>query len=189
MTPQLLIAGHIVKDIQATGWQAGGGALYAAAQAAKLGVDTGVVTACDLDIHPEVLVPGVQWHVTRIPESIRFENTYTMGRRSQRVIPSERQIGFEDVPLDWRSAPLMLLTPVFHDVAPTLAKSLVKQGTTVGLGAQGWLRRTEGGRVLPGVVEAAPEWLCGDVVFVSEEDVDDPEAVSQWQDSVRRSSS
>ena len=46
MTPQLLIVGHIVKDINKAGWQAGGGALYAAAQAAKLDIEAAVVTAC-----------------------------------------------------------------------------------------------------------------------------------------------
>jgi hypothetical protein len=181
MTPQLLIAGHIVKDIEPNGWQAGGGALYASAQAAKLGIKAGVVTACERDVHSETLVSPAEWHVIDLLSSIRFKNTYAMGRRTQRVQPSNRALTLDDVPAEWRDAPLMLLTPVFHDVSPSLPGILVKQGTIVGLGAQGWLRRAQDGRVLPGVVETAPEWLHGDVVFVSEEDVEEPEAVSQWQ--------
>ena len=184
MTPQLLIAGHLVKDTTRDGWHPGGGALYAAAQAFRLGIDTAVVTACDSDIDPMALVPGVQWHIVRLERSIEFENTYADGRRTQRVLASGRQIGLADVPEAWLDAPSVLLTPVFHDVEPALPSQLVKQGTSVAIAAQGWLRRLEGERVTPSEVEPAPEWLRGDVVFVSEEDVTNPEAVQQWRERV-----
>ncbi len=54
----------------------------------------------------------------------------------------------------------------------------------MGLGAQGWLRRVDGNRVLPGLVEAAPEWLRGNVVFLSEEDVDDVDGVESWRERI-----
>jgi hypothetical protein len=184
MSPQLLIAGHIVKDVTPTEWHPGGGALYAAAQAACLGVETAVVTACDADIDPSELVPGVEWRVHRLDRAIEFENTYIGGRRTQRVTSSGEPIGLDDIPDTWRTPPLVLLTPVFHDVAPELPGQLVRQGTILGLGAQGWLRRLEGDHVVPGVVEAAPDWLCGDVVFLSEEDVDEPESAERWRDRV-----
>jgi sugar/nucleoside kinase (ribokinase family) len=38
--------------------------------------------------------------------------------------------------------------------------------------------------VLPGVVEPAPEWLHGDIVFLSEEDVTEPEMAVQWRERV-----
>jgi hypothetical protein len=184
MTPQLLIAGHIVKDRTAAGWEAGGGALFAAAQADRLGVDVAVVTACESDVQPSALVQGVEWRVKRIEQSIRFENIYEGGRRRQRVLSTSETIGLDDIPIEWRGAPLILLTPVFHDVDPGLPGELVNAGTIVGLGAQGWLRRLDGERVLPGEVEPAPEWLQGDVVFLSEEDVRDPEAAERWRAQV-----
>ena len=184
MSPQLLIAGHIVKDVTSDGWHPGGGALYAAAQAVRLGVKTAAVTACDADIEPSELVSGVEWQVRRLDRSIEFENTYSEGHRTQRVTPTSAPISLDDIPEAWRDVSLVLLTPVFHDVASELPRQLVRQGTIVGLGAQGWLRRLDGDRVLPGVVEAAPEWLCGDVVFLSEEDVTEPEAAERWREHV-----
>ena len=184
MTLQLLIAGHIVKDRTGTGWVPGGGALYAAAQASKLGIQAAVVTACGGDLEPPELVPEVEWRVLRVDEAIEFENTYSDGRRSQRLLSTSTPIGLADVPEVWRAAPLVLLTPVFHDIDPHLARELVRPDNTVGIGAQGWLRRLEGDRVVPGDVETAPTWLAGDVVFLSEEDVVDPEAAERWRERV-----
>jgi sugar/nucleoside kinase (ribokinase family) len=37
---------------------------------------------------------------------------------------------------------------------------------------------------MPGKVEPRPPWLVGDVAFVSDEDVEEPESVSIWQKRV-----
>ncbi len=184
MSHDILIAGHIVKDLLPGGWRAGGGALYASAQARALGLSTGVVTACGSDIEPTFELSGVEWHVVLSPETTTFENTYVDGVRTQRLPAHGRELTLEDIPTAWFDAAIVLLTPVFHDVAPSLPRQLVQPGRIVGLGAQGWLRRLDGDRVLSGVVEPRPEWLYGDVVFVSDEDVSDPEAVSVWREQV-----
>lgn len=184
MTPQLLIVGHLVKDIHPDGWRAGGGALYAAAQAVRLGVDTAVVTACDADIEPERLIPGASWHVIALEACTQFENTYAKGRRTQRVRPSDRVLAYEDIPPAWHQTPTVLLTPVFHDVDEALPAQLVNEGIVVGIGPQGWLRGEEDGAVVPGGFAAASSWLAGDAIFVSEEDVPEADAVEQWQTRV-----
>lgn len=181
MTPKLLVAGHIVKDVTADGWVAGGGALYAAAQASRLGVDTAVVTACAPEVSPERLVPGVVWHVRELAAAIQFENVYSQGARSQRVLSTGPALGLLDIPPAWRDCTLVLLTPVFHDVDPALPATLAKPGTLLGLGAQGWLRRLDGDRVVAGALEASPPWLHGDAVFLSQEDVTDAEAAETWR--------
>jgi hypothetical protein len=182
MSHDILIAGHIVKDITSSGWRAGGGALYASGQAARLGLSVGVVTACASDVEPARELGGVDWHVAPSPLTTSFENVYHAGVRTQRLPSLGRQLTLEDVPRAWLDAPIALLTPVFHDVAPELPGQLASEGRLLGLGAQGWLRRLDGERVLPGIVEPRPEWLHGDVVFVSDEDVNDPEAVSIWRE-------
>ena len=184
MTPQLLIVGHIVKDVTADGWHPGGGALYAAAQASRLGIETAIVTACDRDIEPTELVPSVEWNILRVDEALKFENTYSDNRRSQRLLSSSTPLSLEAIPGPWRDASLVLLTPVFHDIDPELPRQLVTADTIVGLGAQGWLRRIDGDRVVPGIVEPAPPWLYGDVVFLSAEDIEDPRAIEQWRQRV-----
>ena len=181
MSLQALIVGHIVKDIRADGWAPGGGALYAAAQASKLGVEAAVVTACDGDIEPADLVPGVEWHVLRVDQAITFENAYTGGVRTQRVLSTADAIRLRDVPEAWRWAPVVLLTPVLHDIDPAMPAALASPDTLLGVGAQGWLRRLDGDRVLPGAFDSEPPWLRGDAVFVSEEDLVDAEAVEAWR--------
>ncbi|MPZ47758.1 MAG: sugar kinase [Dehalococcoidia bacterium] len=178
--PDLLVAGHIVKDITADGWRPGGSVLYAAAQAQKLGLRAGAVTVCGPDVQPQALL-DVEWHIVRDTATTSFGNRYEAGSRTQRVPVTARPLNLEDIPSDWRTAPIILLAPVFHDIAPGLPSQLAGRGALLGLGAQGWLRSLHEGRVVAGRVEARPAWLAGDAVFVSEEDVIDPEAVSVWQ--------
>jgi hypothetical protein len=181
MAPDILIVGHVVKDITPSGWTIGGGAYYAAAQASKLGLGVAVVTACDSDIEPERLLAGVEWHIVPSLASTTFENRYDDGRRSQRLHAVGQRLTLSDIPPQWRALPLVLLAPVFHDIDPELPGELAANGSMVALGAQGWLRRRDGGEVRPGRVDVASSWLSGEIVFVSEEDVDDPEKVVAWR--------
>ena len=185
MTPLLLIVGHLVKDITANGWEPGGGVLYAAAQAQRLGIDTAIVTACDDDIDPPSLLPGVRWHVVPLSHCIEFENRYDNGARQQHVKPVDRQIKLDDIPASFLDAPLVLLAPVFDDVDPALPAQLARNHRTVGLGAQGWLRRIGSDcTVHPGAIDRRPVWLVGDTVFLSSEDVVNAELAAGWQDTV-----
>lgn len=181
MSPNLLIAGHIAKDITGDGWRAGGGVLYAAAQASRLGLKVGVVTACSAELDPTSLLPGVDWHVLPSESTTTFENVYKGGMRQQRLLAVARSIVMADLPDAWLEAPLALLTPLFHEIESTMPAALSARGSYVGLGAQGWLRRLDGDRIRPVDFESSPAWLAGDVVFLSEEDITQPEAVAAWQ--------
>ena len=181
MTPQLLIAGHIVKDVATDGWRPGGGVLYAAAQASRLGVDVAVVTACAGDLDPKTLLPGVAWHVLPSPETTTFENRYEDGHRAQRLLARGAPIRFSDMPSAWLQAPILLLTPLFHEIEPADVALLKSQGSLLGVEAQGWLRELDGNQVHPAPFEEAPAWLAGDIVFVSNEDVEDADRVVAWR--------
>lgn len=180
MIPRILIAGHIVKDLTPDGWQAGGGALYAAAQAGRMGCPVTVVTACSVDIRPAELLSEVDWQVLSERGEISFQNRYESHGRTQKVTSTALPLADADLASAAQSAQVALLTPVFHDVSPASARFLSREGLFVGLAAQGWLRREQDGTVLPGRFETVPAWLAGDVVFVSEEDVETPEAVAEW---------
>jgi sugar/nucleoside kinase (ribokinase family) len=183
MVPDLVLAGHIVKDVCPEGWQPGGGVSFGAVQAQRLGLNVAVVTSCSPDVDPERLFPGVDWRIVPSDQSTSFDNRYAGGRREQRVVSQARQIRDDDVPPDWRASPIVLLTPVYHDVDPAIARAFSPE-SLVGVAPQGWLRRLENGRVRIDTVEDAPGWLAGDVVFVSEEDVADPASVAGWQSRV-----
>jgi sugar/nucleoside kinase (ribokinase family) len=181
MIPDILIAGHIAKDITATGWRPGGGVFYAAAQAARLGLNVGAVTACSAEVSPPAVLPDVTWHVLPSETTTTFENVYEAGIRRQRLLATAALLSATDIPRRWSSVPLVLLTSLFHEIDDALPSTLAQSGTLVGLGAQGWLRRLEGDRVQPMSFEPSPDWLAGEVVFVSEEDVLDSERVAEWQ--------
>ena len=181
MTPEFLVVGHIVKDITASGWQPGGSVAYAAAQARALGLSVGAVTCCGPDVDPASIVGGVQWCIADRGATTTFENRYEGGSRTQRLLETARSLRFDDIPAAWLDAPIILLAPVFQDVDSQLAARLADRDCLIGVGAQGWLRRREGELLLPGRVERAPSWLAGDVVFVSDEDVEVPEGVAVWQ--------
>lgn len=181
MTPDFLVVGHIVKDITSDGWTPGGSVLYAARQAQRLDLSVGAVTRCSNEVDPSSILPGVDWRVVPSDRTTTFENRYVNGHREQRVPVLAPPLGFDDIPHGWRGAPLILLAPVIHDVDRALPSQLNGPRSIVGLSVQGWLRRLEGEQVLRGRFEPEPDWLGGDVVFLSDEDIDEPEATGAWQ--------
>jgi hypothetical protein len=181
--PNFLIVGHIVKDIVPGGWRPGGGAYYAAAQAARFGLEVVVVTSCSPDMEPKNLLPRVDWRIVPSETSTTFENSYADGKRSQRVLAQAQPISLADIPADWREAPMSLVTPVFEDVEDDLPAALNTEHNLVGVGGQGWLRRLDGDVVKPKRVKTAP-WITGDVLFVSDEDVEHEHDVQAWRSRV-----
>jgi 1D-myo-inositol 3-kinase len=184
MPPDFVLAGHIVKDLSGDDWRPGGSVVYAASQAKLLEHSVGVVTCCASDVNPETIVSGVEWLVVDDAHTTTFANRYGESGREQLLLATALPLGIDAIPETWREAPIILLAPVFHDIQDNVPAQLARPGTLLGLGAQGWLRRLDGERVLKGRFEARPSWLAGDVVFVSEEDIEDAEAVSAWQDVV-----
>ena len=184
MSPDFVVAGHIVKDLSNDGWRPGGSVVYATSQAKLLSRSVGAVTCCAASVEPETIVPGVEWLVIDDAQTTTFANLYGPAGREQLLLSTASPIDIEALPDDWRAAPIIFLAPVFHELHDDVPARLSHPGTLVGLGAQGWLRRLEGEQVRPGVFEPRPAWLAGGVVFVSEEDIDRPEAVEAWQEAV-----
>jgi hypothetical protein len=174
-----LAVGHVVKDITTAGWRLGGSVVYATVQAQRLGLSTAAVTVCSPDVSPAELLPGTTWHVLPDEQTTTFENRYRDGVRRQRLVQSARPIGAAQIPRAWVETPIVQVAPVFHDV-DVGAGSVFPEACLVGLSGQGWLRQLHGSDVRPGDVDESAPWLIGDIVFVSEEDVTSPEAVSAW---------
>jgi sugar/nucleoside kinase (ribokinase family) len=124
-------------------------------------------------------MPHTTWHVLPDEQTTTFENIYTGDARRQRVVQTARPIGAGQIPRAWLDSPIVLLAPVFHDVDVGVG-SVFPVSCLVGLSCQGWLRQLHGSEVRAGEVDPAAPWLIGDIVFVSEEDVADSEAVRAW---------
>jgi len=188
--PDFLVCGHAVQDLlNGGGWRLGGAVAYASLLAQKLGLRAGVVTSAGPEMDFDSLLPGIEVVCVAAPLSTQMRNVYVDERRRQEMPQRASEIGAEDVPEAWRSAPIVLLGPVAGELKDSLAH--VFTGSLVGAGAQGWLRQTgSGGRVEPVPPEnwhAAPILEAVDALFVSDEDAPADgarEALDLWSASV-----
>jgi len=174
-----------VRDLVEGGWRAGGTVTFAATQAHRLGLHVGVVTraASDFDVAAALGVADVIHHASETTTC--FENMYGDGRRRQRVPSQAVAITSADVPPAWREAPVVLIGPVLGEVPDDLC-GLFSDDSLVGVSAQGWLRRLDAARrVVARCWTGAAFWKGCDAVFVSDEDLDDCEALlRRWEREV-----
>jgi pfkB family carbohydrate kinase len=178
MKPDYLILGHFTRDVLPDGTTAPGGtSLYAALTAQQLGQRVAVVSA------PAELPPdwpdsiAVAFHTSPTPPT--FENQYTPQGRRQILHAASEPITFADVPVEWRSAPIVHLGPVLGETPEELAGAF--PGALLGVTPQGWMRAW--GPALPGPVTYRPwhpsESLLRriDALVLSIEDVKGDEAL------------
>jgi sugar/nucleoside kinase (ribokinase family) len=170
LTPDFIVIGHVVKDILSQGWRLGGTASFAAVQAKRLGVKAGVVTRVGEDLDLAAELPGIAIAGRPSAETTCFENIYDAGRRRQRVPSQAPMVEAEDVPAEWREAPIVLLGPVCGEAPAGLAATFPR--SLVGVSAQGWLRQVDRERrVRRFAWRGAPFWTRASVLFVSDEDL------------------
>jgi len=178
MKPDYLILGHFTRDVLPDGTTAPGGtSLYAALTAQRLGQRVAVVSA------PAELPPdwpdsiAVAFHTSPAPPT--FENQYTPQGRRQILHAASEPIAFADIPVEWRSAPIVHLGPVLGETPEELAGAF--PGALLGVTPQGWMRAW--GPALPGPVTYRPwhpsESLLRriDALVLSIEDVKGDEAL------------
>jgi len=183
MPPDFLAVGHIVKDVDGAEWRLGGSVAYAALQAARLGQSVACVTACGSDLDPVENLGWAEWRVVPGPDSTTFENRQREGRRVQRVLSLASPIAIDDIPEDWWHARTVFLCPVMGEVMPDVGE-IAAPSSLLGIGCQGWLRTLRATRVEAIPFERRPPWLHGDVAFLSEEDIAQPERAADWSKHV-----
>lgn len=179
--PDFVVVGHVTRDIVADGWRRGGTPTFAAVQAHRLGLSVGVVTRTAGDLDLQALLPFAEIVDPGADVTTCFENVYRGSERTQHIRACGATIDPDDVPAAWRSAPIVLLGPVFGEMAPGFAATF-DQGSLVGVSAQGWLRSADAeGRVLHTAWNGDPFWAGADVIFVSDEDlVDGRGEMDRW---------
>ena len=180
--PDFLVIGHVAKDIVEGGWRPGGTVTYAATQASRLGLRTGVITRASDEVDLTRYLPEVSVRRVASETTTTFENVYSKGRRVQRVWAQAEPMGAEQVPRECREARMVLLGPLLGEVPLGLMR--VFRDAMIGLCPQGWLREVQ-----PDGSVVRRRWArsaCvrgASVVVVSEEDIEgDEEALEQWQE-------
>ena len=173
-TPDVLIVGHIARDLTADGWLLGGAAYYAARTASLRGLRVAVYTSAPSDIADaaRAALPGVTLAITPSTTATTFDNRYQSGARLQYLRALAAPLRADNIPRAWRAAPVALLAPVAHEFGAEIAESL--RARTLGLAPQGWLRVWDAdGRVWPASFAASQMALLGRcaAVVVSSEDL------------------
>jgi sugar/nucleoside kinase (ribokinase family) len=132
-----LVVGHVTKDLTPTGPVLGGTTVYAGLTAVMLGMRTRVVTSTDPKWD---LAPLSELEVFSLPSiaTTTFENAYEAGQRSQILHAQALPIELDAVPKAWRSAGIVHLAPVAHEVDPTIMNGLSCK--LLGITPQGWMR-------------------------------------------------
>ncbi len=178
-TPDLLAIGHVARDLVGDRAVPGGAVTYAAHTARALGLTAAIVTSARPgDLEP---MPGVAAHVVPSAATTTFRNTYRDGRRLQTIEAVAGPIGPDDVPVEWRDAPHVLIGPLANEITPAVARLF--PGSVVIAALQGWLRRWDS----DGIVSPRP-WNGRDVLphvdaaVVSAEDPADPADIDRWAD-------
>jgi sugar/nucleoside kinase (ribokinase family) len=177
-SPDYLVIGHVCRDLSRDGPRLGGTATFTALTAQALALRPAIVTSAPVGAQP-LLQP-----LHPIPLSIRpagnfttFENAYTPQRRIQTLWARAEQLTLSDVPIGWRSAPIIHLAPVADEVDPSLVSEF--PGALIGVTPQGWMRQWDGrGRVAFRSWQRAAQVLArADAVIFSIEDVQEDESL------------
>jgi sugar/nucleoside kinase (ribokinase family) len=179
--PEFVAVGHVTLDHFGEVVRPGGGAVYAAITAHRLGLSAAILTSHAPDFPLDELPSRIEVVGLEAPATTAFEHREARGGRVLRVRGTASALSVADLPEDWRPAPLVLLAPVLQEVDPMLVTAF--PDAAVGAELQGWLRAFDA----QGAVSPAP-WTGPDAalgrlqaVFVSRHDVQGQESqVTEW---------
>src|SRR5437764_15450015 len=113
--PQFVAVGHVTLDRIGDTIRPGGAALYAALTAHRLGLSAGILTSHGDDFPIDALPPQIEIVTLPAVQTTTFEHGEADGQRTMRVSDAAGPIGVDDVPDDWRDAPIGMLAPVMNE--------------------------------------------------------------------------
>lgn len=176
--PHLLVLGHVTCDEIAGGTRLGGAASYAALAAARLGVETALVTVAppeDPLLAPLRTEPRLVLHCVPSDVITTFALTYDAGHRRLWLRRTARPLGIGDIPRGWRDAAVTYVGPVAGECDGELLAALGARFVAAGL--QGWLRRAgDDGEIEPALAPEAVAPPHLDAAILSE--LDHPDAAA-----------
>jgi len=179
--PDFLAIGHVTLDRFGDEVRLGGGALYSAITAHRLGRSAAILSSHAGDFPLDALPTAIEVVTLEAPATTVFEYPESEGPRVMRVTATASPLAVGDLPEDWRDAPLVLLAPVIQEVDPDLAAAF--GDGTIAAAAQGWLRTLDAeGGVEPVAWESPNDVLNRlQALFVSAEDVrGQEEQLTEW---------
>jgi sugar/nucleoside kinase (ribokinase family) len=150
MAPDYLMIGHFTRDLFPDGSIAPGGtSFYASRTVQRLGKQVAVVSApADLPADwPEDILLAFRPELS--PPT--FENRYTPQGRVQILHTDSGEITLDDIPAEWRDAPVVHLGPIAAETPEALVHAF--PNALLGVTPQGWMRSWG---ALPGPISYQP---------------------------------
>ena len=179
--PDFLAVGHVTLDRFGDEIRLGGGALYSAITAHRLGRSVAILTSHGADFPLDAVPPAIEVVTLEAPATTVFEYQEGEGPRVMRVTATASPLTVGDVPEDWREAPLVLLAPVIQEVNPELVFAF--GDASIAAAAQGWLRTLDAESGVEPVAWESPDDVLNrlQALFVSAEDVlGQEEQLTEW---------
>jgi sugar/nucleoside kinase (ribokinase family) len=173
-----LIIGHVARDITANGPSLGGTVSFAGRTALSIGYRVGAITSCEEHFDLSKL-EGIQIFRQPSSKTTTFENFYSRGGRTQKILERASDLGPDCVPSIYLTADLIHLGPIACEVDPALIELFPT--AFIGITPQGWLRRwNPSGHVRLTNWEVLREILPkADAVVLSIEDIKNDESAAE----------
>lgn len=168
---QFLCIGHCCHDLAEGRPVLGGTASYASLVAARLGLETGILTSFGPDFEFSRLFEerGIQVCVKPDEKTTVFENIYRADIRTQYLHAKASDLFPADVPDIWKNTPVVQFCPIAGEIDFSLLQSFPDSLRAATI--QGWLRQWDGqGKVSP----KAMDWqqlAYMDIVVMSDADI------------------
>lgn len=178
---EYLVLGHVTLDVADSRLSLGGTATYAAVTARNLGLRVALLTSAGWQPGLVDILRDVRVARLAAPHSTCFANVYMDGRRKQRLLALARPLEYRHILPEWRSAPIVHLAPVAHELKPEIVAAFPRT-TLLGVTPQGWMRRWDkDGNVHPAPMDGAEVVLPrADAVVLSEEDFPDSALIPEY---------
>lgn len=139
--PEFVVVGHVCQDLLPDGRLGLGGSVsYAATTAQRLGYRVGVVTSAGPDLDLAQALPGTQVVCRQSGETTLFENIYHNGQRTQILHQRASVLTCQDIPLDWRQAPMVYLGSIDQEIEESVFHCFAAS-SLIGVMPQGFFRR------------------------------------------------
>ena len=164
----------------------GGSVSYAATTALRMGCRVGVVTSVGPGLELAKVLTGAQIACRRTAATTVFENIYHDGTRTQILHERADVLTEDDIPLAWRTAPMVYLGSIDQEIDESVFHCFSKQ-SLICVMPQGFFRRWDDAGRISYVQWAPPESLLQriNVLVLSELDVPAPDRLARnWRSLV-----
>ena len=187
MLADYLAIGHITRDIFNGVVTTGGCVYYAAITVQKLGLSVAIVTSYSDDFEFPEEIRTSKITTLKSDRTTTFVNEYGpkdgFTRRRQIVAATADNISMDDIPISWRSIPLVHFGPLVNELGPDVVKGFPNSFKIASI--QGWTRKWDSdGNVSNFEWDGSDILPYVDVAVCSKEDINSIDDLERWRNMV-----